>query len=73
MKSLYQLRDARRETLKIRRIVSRMETEGRELTDEEVVNECKYILETIDYAGYGSERTREIKAACRYIISRSRF
>ena len=29
------------------RLVARMETEGRELTDEETVNELEYLAETI--------------------------
>lgn len=50
------------------RMVARMETEGRILTDLETVKECEYILETIDFAGKEPEDIRPIKKACRYII-----
>ena len=50
------------------RMVARMETEGRPLTDEETLNEVKYLLETIPFAGLEKEDERNILAACRYII-----
>ena len=51
------------------RIVARMSTNGRDyLTYDETMAECKYILETIDYAGYDSKETATIKRACRYIL-----
>ena len=50
------------------RMVARMETEHRLLTDAETRSECRYILETIDYAGYDRKETAAIKAACRYIL-----
>ena len=52
------------------RMVARKETEGRDLTDEETKNECQYLLETIDYAGYEREETAAIKRACRYILNK---
>lgn len=45
-----------------------METEGRELTDDETIAECEYLLETIDYSGYEKEDIAPIKKACKYII-----
>lgn len=51
------------------RMVARMETEGRPLTDEETLNEVKYLLETIPFAGLEKEDERNIIAACRYIIN----
>ena len=50
------------------RMVARKETKGRILTDLETVEECIYLLETIDYAGIEPEYIRPIKKACRYII-----
>lgn len=50
------------------RMVARMETEHRELTDEETRNECKYLLETIDYSGYEQSEISNIKRACKYIL-----
>jgi hypothetical protein len=41
------------------RLVARMETEGRELTDEETANELEYLAETIPYAGLGKEYEKE--------------
>ena len=52
------------------RMVARMETEHRELTDDETKAECEYLLETIDYSGYEKEYVSAIKKACRYILSR---
>ena len=70
MKTLFNCaRDIRHGALESR-MVARMETEGRELTDEETKQECKYILETIDCAGYEPEEVRNIKAACRYILKK---
>ena len=48
------------------RMVARMETEGRELTDKETKEECKYLLETVDYSG--RDDVGAIKKACRYIL-----
>ena len=55
------------------RIVARMETEGRELTDIEVVKECEYLLETIDYAGYDGKYTSAVKRACKYVLKKWRM
>ena len=44
-----------------------METEGRELTDEETANELEYLAETIPYAGLGEEYEKEILTAIRYL------
>ena len=52
------------------RMIARSETEGRELTDAETIKECKYILETIDFAGYDRTTTSQIKKACRYLIKK---
>ena len=49
------------------RLVARMETEGRELTDEETANELEYLAETIPYAGLDKEYEKEIMAAIRYL------
>ena len=50
------------------RMVARMETEGRELTDQETKEECEYLLETVDFSGYDKKYTSAIKRACRYIL-----
>ena len=52
------------------RMVARMETEGRALTDYETAKECEYLLETIDYSGYDRDEIANIKRACRHIIKR---
>ena len=52
------------------RMVARMETEGRALTDYETAKECEYLLETIDYSGYERDEIARIKRACRHIIRR---
>ena len=49
---------------------------NRPLTDEEVVAECVYQLETVDFCGWGDDEDypeevqamKEYKAACRHII-----
>ena len=70
MKSLFnRARDIQGGVLESR-MVARMETEGRELTDDETKAECEYLLETVDYSGYDSKYVSAIKRACRYIISR---
>lgn len=61
-------RDIRKGALESR-MVARMETEGRPLTDAETLNEVKYLLETIPFAGLEKEDERNIIAACRYIIN----
>lgn len=49
------------------RLVARMETEGRPLTNEETVNELEYLAETIPYAGLEREDKNNIMAAIRYL------
>ena len=49
------------------RLIARMKTEGRELTDEETVNELEYLAETIPYAGLEREDKNNIMAAIRYL------
>ena len=49
------------------RLVSRMETEGRKLTDEETAQELEYLSETIPYAGLENEDKNNILAAIRYL------
>ncbi len=67
MKSLFErARNIRHGCLESR-LVARMETEGRELTDEETANELEYLAETIPYAGLGKEYEKEIMAAIRYL------
>ena len=69
-KSLFEIAcDIRRGALEAN-MVARLETEGRPLTDEETKEECQYILETIDYAGYDEEYVRDIKSACKYILNK---
>lgn len=50
------------------RMVARMETEHRPLTDEETRSELKYLVETIPYAGLEPEDEREIAKACKYLL-----
>ena len=52
------------------RMVARSDDMNRDLTDEETAEECMYILETIDFAGYEDSEVREIKKACKYIIKK---
>lgn len=49
------------------RLVARMETKGRELTDEETAQELVYLAETIPYAGYDKEYVNNIMTAIRYL------
>lgn len=49
---------------------------NRKLTDKEVMEECIYQLETVDYAGWGDDpdypgevqALKKYKAACRHIL-----
>ncbi len=50
------------------RMVARMETEHRPLTDEETRSELRYLIETIPHAGLEPEDEREIMKACRYLL-----
>lgn len=52
------------------RMVARMETEGRELTDRETKEELKYLAETIPYAGLDNEYTKDVMAAIRYLLKK---
>ena len=67
MKSLFErARNIRHGCLESR-LVARMETEGRELTDEETAQELEYLAETIPYAGLSDEDIREINSAIKYL------
>lgn len=67
MKTLFnRARDVRHGVLESR-MVARMETEGRELTDEETANELEYLAETIPYAGLDAKERNDIMAAIRYL------
>ena len=67
MKSLFErARNIRHGCLESR-LVARMETEGRLLTDEETENELEYFAETIPYAGLEKEDKDNIMAAIRYL------
>ena len=67
MKSLFErARNIRHGCLESR-LVARMETEGRPLTDEETANESEYLAEAIPYAGLGKEYEKEIMTAIRYL------
>lgn len=52
------------------RIVSRMETKGRELTDDETISELEYLKDTFRYAGYDEEYTKEVLQAINYLLRR---
>lgn len=49
------------------RLVARSETKGRELTNEETIEELEYLAETIPYAGVEKEDQNNIMAAIRYL------
>ena len=67
MKSLFdRARDIRHGCLESR-LMARMETEGRPLTNEETANELEYLAETIPYAGLEKEDKNNIMAAIRYL------
>lgn len=67
MKSLFErARNIRHGCLESR-LVARMETEGRPLTDKETANELEYLAETIPYAGLSDEDVREMISAIRYL------
>lgn len=48
------------------RMVARMETEHRPLTDDETIKELKYLKATIPYSGCGNER--KIIRAINYLL-----
>ena len=52
------------------RMVARMETEGRDLTDTETIAELKYLKETLPYAGIDSKELREIMYAVNYLLKK---
>lgn len=52
------------------RLVARMETEGRELTDKEVIAEMEYLKDTFQHSGYDKEYTRDVLAVANYIIKK---
>ena len=54
------------------RMVARMETEGRSLTDAETREELQYLLETIPYAGWDKESEKKALQACRRLLSPTR-
>lgn len=52
------------------RMVARMETEGRPLTDDETISELKYLKETIPYAGLESVDQNNIMSAINYLLKK---
>lgn len=52
------------------RMVARMETEGRPLTDDETIKELKYLKETLPHAGYELEDIKETMQAINYLLKR---
>ena len=52
------------------RMVARMDDLNRDLTDEETKEECKDLLDTVDYSGRESRDIAQTKKACRYILSK---
>lgn len=71
-KSLFdRARDIRKGALESR-LVARMETEGRPLTDDETIAELLYLKETLPYAGYESEDIKEQMGAINYLLKKYR-
>lgn len=69
-KSLFdKARDIRHGALESR-LVARMETEGRPLTDEETFSELEYLKETLPYAGYEPEDIKDQMLAINYLLKR---
>lgn len=52
------------------RLVARMETEGRELTDKEVISEMEYLRDTFRYSGYDDETIKNVLSVANYIIKK---
>lgn len=52
------------------RLIARMETEGRELTDTETIAELKYLKETLPYAGLEPEDRKEKMSAINYLLKK---
>ena len=68
MKSLFdRARDIQHGVLESR-MVARMETEGRPLTDAETINELRYLQETLPYAGLEKEDLKPIMKAINYLL-----
>ena len=67
MKTLFKRARENRHGVLESRLVARMETKGRELTDEETVQELEYLAETIPYAGLEKEDRNNMMAAIRYL------
>lgn len=54
------------------RLVARMETEGRPLTDDETIEELQYLKETLPYAGYEPEDIKDKMDAINYLLKKYR-
>ena len=52
------------------RLVARMETKGRPLTDAETISELKYLKETFPYAGLEPEDLKEKMYAINYLLKK---
>lgn len=52
------------------RLVARMETEGRELTDKETISELEYLRDTFRYSGYEEDFIREVLQVVNYLLKR---
>lgn len=52
------------------RLVARMETEDRELTDKEVIAEMEYLKDTFQYSGYDKEYIKDVLSVANYIIKK---
>lgn len=52
------------------RMVARMETEGRPLTDDETIAELRYLKETLPYAGYEWEDIKDKMQAINYLLKK---
>lgn len=50
------------------RMVARMETEHRPLTDQETLNELIYLKETLPYAGLEKEDLQPMMSAINYLL-----
>lgn len=69
-KSLFnRARDIRHGALECE-MVARMETEGRELTDEETIAELEYLKETFPYAGYDPKDLKVKMDAINYLLKK---
>lgn len=68
MKTLYRRARDIQEGILESRMVARADDLNRDLTDEEVISECEYLLDTIEYSGYDRKYITSIKKACKYIL-----